>query len=310
VLPGDTSVPTSLLCVQDCPTGATLADGVSDADSPFTTASTAGTPLQSADATTYTWDAANYRLSDDASPPVEINKDTPVSGGVTDHWTYGISTGPLVDPADASQLYCDGTALPYCNHLTWSVTTTYQFEFGPMSHSNMVFLRKADNTIVHFSPPMTVDYTVPANTDGDEPYGKLAGASLLLHSEGFGSLHGFPGHCFDDATNEPADCTGSGTRYLPSISIPEGGSVTVEGVTKWVKPLEYEKRLKLKSGVTASAAGVTLGEVSSLPTPLPIGTDPKDPKDPSNTQYYAGAFSMSLFEEAPKVIHGKLMTNL
>jgi len=220
-------------------------------------------------------------------------------------YSHGIRT-LLVLPADTEKIQCEWDANYYC---AWEaqkqLSTYYEFEMGPQEWNTVTFLKKADNTIVTFSPPDHPTFHVPDNVGGtNAPYGEFAGADMTLHFEGFGELHGIPGKCFSTNTNEEADC-GPGTRYVPAFSIPYGpdGFVTLDGAKKWVKWLEREIRFKRAPDITSSAQGISFGLVSDLPPVAPLtGSDPDNPFDPQSAKY-AGAWNAEDWKKDPAVIH-------
>jgi len=307
VMPGDTSVPGTLACVQNCATVATMAT-IDDStnDTPFTTGTASGDTAV-ADKVDYAWDATAYTLGDPTGASVS-NAGLPAGLATSSgRYSHGFRT-TLVAPSEVESLLCEHRSGYYCGWMAMkALSTYYEWEVGPQEWHSQSFLKKADNTFVSFSPPDRPAFVVPANTAGtSQPYGEFAGAQMQFHYEGFGSLHGIPGKCFSSLTNEEADC-GQGTRYVPAFVIPYGadGFVTLPGGTKkWVKWLEKEVRFKRAPSVTSSAQGITFGDVSNLPTvPSLTGDDPNDPYD-ATSAYYAGAWDNSYFEQKPQVIHG------
>ncbi len=299
--PGDTSVPTTLKCVQDCMTDASL-DVISDSDAPYTTNTYNNWGnVASGDVETYTWSRSDYTLKDSTSSVV--NSTALPSGNLSGQWQWGLRTGPLVE--DVSNLECSWDNTKYCSWRANELDSYYVWETGTQNWNKATFLKKSDDTYLAFTAPEGASFTVPANTSGSEPYGDFAGAPLRLEFMGFGELHGIPGKCFSSTTNAEVNC-GEGTRYVPAFTIPSdsNGYVTINSATKWVKWLERELRFKPESGITSSAQGITMGTTASLPAAQVLTGDAKDPSDSSNTNYYPGAYSDVNFDVAPSVIQG------
>ena len=132
------------------------------------------------------------------------------------------------------------------------------------------------------------------------------GGHFFDRYEGFGELWGIPSLCFDEDTNEVADC-GPTTRHVSAFSIPHDGNgfVTMaDGSTKWVKWLDREVRFAADSSVTAAAQSITLGDETGLPAAPVLTGDANDPSDGGSAKY-AGDYFPELFNKAPKVIHGE-----
>ena len=303
VNPGDT-VPTTLKCVRDCPTDASL-DVISDSDSPFTTGTYNKWGQVGAGAVeTYTWDTNNYTLTDGAS--AVVNSDALPSGDLSGRFEWGIRSGPLVADTDLSNLECEWDSSYYCDWRANDLSAYYVFETGKKDWNTATFLKKSDDTYLAFTAPEGANFTVPSNTSGtSKPYGDFAGAPLRLEFMGFGELHGIPGKCFSTTTNQEVDC-GEGTRYVPAFTIPSDsdGYVTINSSTKWIKWLERELRFKPESGVTSSAQNITLGAVANLPAAQVLTGDAKDPSMAANTTYYPGDYDSVNWDAAPSVIQG------
>jgi hypothetical protein len=192
----------------------------------------------------------------------------------------------------------------YCDFKSSGLTEYYVFETGRQSWNTSIFLKKADNSYVSFTPPMPAAFTVPANTAGTKPYGDFAGAAMNLQFMGFGQLHGIPGTCFSQVDNTPASC-GPNTRYVPAFSIPsdDNGNVTINGAVKYVKWLERELRFTPVPG-TSTSLGITMGNISNLPAAMVLTGDANDPSVSTNTNIYPGSYGSVDFSKAPAVIHG------
>ena len=319
VYPGDASVPTTLKCATNCFTKASLSVISSDGtDSPFTAntydkwGNVAAGSLE-----TYTFDKDTFQLKDSANNAVyngELPKNGDGSYNVPDYngWKDSIQSGPLVSTSDLSTLECSWDTSKYCSYQQSQLSTYYLWMFGTQDWSTSTFLQKdSDSTYVQFSAPAQLQFTVPANTAGNLPYKEFAGATMILQYEGFGQLHGIPGQCFNRETNLAADCSSS-SRFVPAFSIPYGaeGYAMYGNAKKWIKPLATELRLK-KVTETASALGISFGSAANIPVAPDLSpNDAKDPSDPANTAYYAGAFPAdAVWKQKAKVTHGDVKTS-
>jgi len=304
---GDDTMPTSLTCVHRCYKHTTLqlADTTNDNE---LVSSTNTWAIPKADAIAYTWDAATYTLTDGDNNAV--NKDSLPSScvgtqGYPCDWEYGVHMD-LMDTAELASLECGHDASKYCEYKIREQTTFYTFTVGLQEWNSLAFLMDSNSQVVQFSKGFRPTYTVPANTNGNEPYGDLAGANLALDYHGFGELHGIPGYCVDMETNERSDSCSGNSRYVERFSISDGETVDVGGTTYWVRALESEIRFK-KATQTNAALGISLGDVANLPAAMVLtGDDPLDPRDPSNTNY-AGPYAGTEFETQPCVHHGTVL---
>lgn len=311
VLPGDTSVPTTLKCARNCPTATLLAT-----TSPYTTGTNMkGGGTLAADVVTYTWSPSTYQLKDATSTALS-NDLLPSGTSLSQFASSGISTGALVDASpnntnwtSTGTMSCGGNSGAFCDFKANNLEVYYVWQNGTQDFNAANFLKKSDGSYIAFSPPQSATFAVP-----DKPaFGEYAGANMNLQFGGFGNLWGIPGKCFSPQTNQPADCSSS-TRFVPAFSIPAntattyGGKLTIGGATKWVKFLDREIRFKL-AGVVGSngyarPADITLGNTNNLPAAMSLSTaDTENPSDSTNSNY-AGSVQKSDFSTAPSVIHG------
>lgn len=299
VRPGDSTVPSTLKCLRDCPTAATIAS-FSGSNSPYSQ-STTGWDIDPNNVVSYTWDSTNYDLKAAgvavATPTLSTQQ---WSGGA---YSWGFSTGTLIGGSENMAL----VACPYGNGAKlcgWKAddayTTTYEWQMGPNDWNTATFLQKSDNTFVAFTAPQPATFGVP----NDAKYGEYAGSTMQLQYQGFGELHGIPGACFSTVDNSPADC-GPNTRWVPAFAIADGSTVTIGGETKYVKGLESEIRFAKLAG-NAAANAITMGGAVSLPATMNINSlqDTTDPSNSANSAIYPGAYSGVNFGQDPAVIHG------
>jgi len=319
VKPGDTTVPTSLKCVQDCPVVSRIIDFVSNPsnDPSVTSPFHADTVNQWGGIATpiaYTWVPDTYQLKDASNTEVSsalFANITPTNKSQLENtnFNWGLRSGALVDASGTNftsggAMDCDGNGVGtnYCDNKANGLDEYYRFETGLQDWNTAVFLKNPSGSIVSFSAPVEASFVVP-NESG---YGQYAGASMNLQFQGFGDLHGIPGRCVNPYTNLEASCD-SDTKWFPAFSIADGTAITIDGATKYVKWLDRELRFAPAAG-TAASLGVTLGAASSLPAAITSTScaDTADTANPCNisSSNYPGAFSYEYFKKAPSVIHG------
>jgi hypothetical protein len=319
VKPGDTTVPNSLKCVQDCPTAVRMTAFVANPSndpsvtSPFDATtinqwSGVATPL------TYTWTPSTYQLIDTTSAEIgsvlfaNMNSDDKTNLEKT-NFKWGIRSGALVDATGShftsgGAMDCDGNGVgtTYCDYKASDLDEYYRFETGIQDWNTAVFLKNTNGSIVSFSSPVEASFQVP----NESAYGQYAGASMNLQFQGFGDLHGIPGRCVNPYTNLEASCDAD-TKWFPAFSIADGTAITIDGSTKYVKWLDRELRFAPVAG-TASSLGVTLGAASGLPAAITSTScaDTADTANPCNSSSanYPGEFSYEYFKKSPSVIHG------
>lgn len=303
VLPGDTTVPTTLQCVRDCPLSSLL-PSTSSTSSPYsanTVNKWGGTAT--VDVVTYTWSPTAYTLTPSGETALSYAQLPTSLSGTPYQW--GVRSGALVGTTSLASMECSPGSGTYCDFKSSALTEYYVFETGLQNWNTSTFLQKADTSYVVFTPPMSAAFTVPANTTGTtKPYGDFAGAAMNLQFMGFGQLQGIPGKCFSQADNSEVSC-GPNTRYVPAFSIPsdDNGVVTISGATKYVKWLERELRFTLVSG-TSTSLGISMGSLLDLPAAMVLTGDANDPSVSTNTDIYPGSYDSVDFSKAPAVIHG------
>ena len=330
VQPGDTTVPSSLSCVRDCPTAAQINAfrtgnrSVSDASlagwstnprAPFTAGTyRRGGNTALGDVVTYTWSSSDYTLKDATNTELKSANLPAQSILDSNQFRGGVRSGALVAATEVGStktLDCNGAgaSTAQCDFKAVALETFYVWEMGKQPWNTPTFLKKSDNTYVSFTAPENWNFTVPANASGGTiPYGDFAGANMTLSFQGFGQLFGIPGKCFSTTDNTEVAC-GPNTRYVPAFSIPHStdgkitqtvGSTTT---TKWVKWLDRELRFKRDATATAANKSITMGTAADLPSVITAGGS-DDPAVSTNSSIYPGAYSASLFTAKPKVIHG------
>ncbi len=260
VYPTDT-IPATLACFDRCPDPAKF----STAD-PFTNPSMFQ-PVAPSSATysSYTFDTAGMVLKKSGTAVVLT--------AANSSFQWGIRSGALFEPTSANlaMLACehDSTGNSTCGWRAWNAFDVfYTWETGTNNWNRFTALKKSDNTIIKFDPPLQLQYTHTGNG--------YTNAKFYLDYAGFGQLHGIPGKCVNFDTGEDADC-GSNARWIPQFTIPEGSSVTdPAGTTYYVKALEKEQRMTVKTVLTCAAltlVSYTLPEISGYSDPN-IGSEP------------------------------------
>lgn len=297
VYPAD--MPSSLSCLRDCPTAATIADyftSGSSVSSPFVAATfSQWQPTAAADVVSYSGDAARAVLADATGVALTFTDRAALQA----HPQYqnGLRTGRLF--TDLSAVQCDHDASHYCDNKVGELDIYYQWETGPNQWNQFAAVKDASGNVVTFDAPLQVNYSVP----DDARYGSFAGKSIVLQYGGYGDLWGIPGHCVNPVTNEPTTCDGQGSRYVPAFMIPFDetlGRVSMGSTTLLVKWLEREIRFARKDVSVCTSAGLSLPSGLSLPTASGLN----NPADPASA-IYIGA--KPVVSAAPRVIHGEVM---
>jgi hypothetical protein len=306
VLPGDATVPTTLVCIEACPTHAKLSalNPNSMESDAYTDATKDRNDIALADAVSYTFDPSQMTVTRDSeSSPVESSA---IPGSVRQNPSLGHGIQVTLVPDSAkNQLLCEYDTSKYCG---WKAETEldviYSLEVGPQDWHSQSYLKEG-NSYLAFSPPLQPSFVVP----NEAKYGDYAGSTQLLYYTGHGELH-VPEKCFSKTTNEEEDCN-EDSRHVPALSIPydSDGFVTIkegnDDVIKWVKWLEREIRFKHDTTATAAGSGITLGNTNDLPT-APDPNDSNDANDPLNaaSPKYAGTWPTATMASEPAVVHG------
>jgi len=295
VYPGAPGAPTNLACVADCPTPASVTTFIGDVQN--------GNPHTLPRNPNGTDTPVSYAFHGVSGHLQHAAQDVAFAPGVTpqmlngSRFGHGVRTGRLVPADQLVNMFCQGSGTHYCETRAEELAEYYVWEFGANPWNQFVGLRTPGTTdFVPFDPPMQVSYQVP---NRPAEFGEHAGTQLRLSYNGFGELHGIPGHCVNPENNQPTDCGGAGNkRYVPAFAIPhhvvEG--VVSDGVNNYfVKWLDRELRFaRVASG---ACSGLTLGSLANLPSLAGL-RNPADPQDP----VYIGA--EPVITGAPRVIHG------
>jgi hypothetical protein len=296
VYPSD--LPSTLYCVRDCPTEASMAAyfvaGTPEI-SPFVAATANNwNPTPAANIVSYSSDAATAMLIDGASQPVALAD--PAAFQQSPQFQGGVHSGRLFTTlADAE---CDIGSATYCDWRVNNIDVYYQWETGPNSWNQFAAVKDSGGNFVEFDAPLQVTYQVPTGA----AYGQYSGKSIVLQYGGFGDLWGIPGVCVSRLTNEEVSCDTQDARYVPSFVIPFSltqGQVTAGDTTYDVKWLEREIRFAKKDLSVCTTAGLTIPTGITLPT----AADLKDPSDPTSDIYIGVKPTVT---DAPRVIHGEV----
>ena len=166
VLPGDTSVPTTLVCLERCPTYAKLSalTASSTETDAYTDATKDGGDIALADAVSYTFDPSQMTIKlDSESNPVSSSA---ISGAVRESYNdlkYGVHM-TLVPDSGKSKLVCEGDSSKYCGWMAHTeLDEFYTFEVGPQDWHSQSYLKARRATrrmashslasLVHVPPP-------------------------------------------------------------------------------------------------------------------------------------------------------------
>ena len=306
VYPGDSTVPATLYCANNCPTAASLQayfgqSGANPVASPYAGASYNNfQPTSVAGLTAYT--VVNAVMTDPSSQAVV---DTNASAyHAFSQYQNGLMSGRLFGNLGDAQ--CPGTSSPanYCDYQVNSAAVYYVWQTGPGSWNQFAALKDATATFVHFDAPLNVNFNVPAGAE----FGSYAGTAIILQYNGFGDLSGIPGSCVSPSTNLAVDCTTPNSRYVPQFVIPYDPTATPQqgiattstnGVTTTylVKWLQREIRFAVKAASVCSIAQLVAPTGVTLPTSVSL----KDPSS-SSSDVYLG--TQPVVTSAPRVIQG------
>jgi hypothetical protein len=290
VVPGSTSL--TLYCLNQCPTTAQLAA--------FSTGSSSTTPFgsgtdqqwfsapSSANTVTYAFAAAGLMES---GSPVVLEQASQFPSG-SPYAQNGIQTGWLFDAplstANCPSGYAAGTVCQPASPATY-----YTWQTGTQQWNQSLWLT-AGGSVVPFDPPQNIAYTVPAGS----AFGSYAGLPILLQFNGFGNLSGIPGYCVSPVDNSVVDCGTNGASYVPMFSIPDGTTMSLQGIAG---PPATPLILKALNGeiLLAQAPG-HCSSMTLTAQPLPSG-GLHDPGNPADSEYLG---LMPTVTAAPKVIDG------
>ena len=296
VYPADMASISTLYCVRDCPTAASLEQYFQQGSQlqwPYATATANNwQPTAVGNVVNYQLNSTTALLKDAANQSVTFTN----ADAYNQHPQYmnGVRSGRLFpNLADAECAAGSGT---YCDAKVNDLPVYYQWETGANSYSQFAAVKDSSGTFVHFDAPLLVNYTVPTGA----AYGQYAGTSLVLQYGGYGDLWGVPGYCVSPDTNAVVPC-GENVRYVPSFQIPfdtiKGVATGAGNATYYIKWLDREIRFANKTPSVCSAANLTLPSNIILPT----SSNLKDPGD-ANSDIYTGV--RPTVNEAPRVIHG------
>jgi hypothetical protein len=306
VYPGDTTMPATLYCANNCPTAASLqayftqGNGNSVA-SPYVAASYNNPqPLLAAALTAYT--VGNAVLMDSSHSPV-------VDTSATDYQPYpqyqsGLTSGRLFGTLLDAQCPDGASPADYCDYQVNSAAVYYVWQTGPGSWNQFAALKDASGNFVQFDAPLNVNFTVPSGST----YGSYGGTSIVLQYNGFGELSGIPGSCVSATTNRPVDCATPNSRYVPQFVIPYDPTATPQqgiattaasGVTTTylVKWLQREIRFAVKDPSVCSADNL----LAPIGVQLPTAAGLKDPSSSASDVYLGTEPTVTA---APRVIQG------
>jgi hypothetical protein len=288
VIPGSESEPSTLYCLNNCPTAASVAESnaYSSGNAPSPYGSTTATQWYSAPSldNTVSYTFGSSGLVENGAPMIINNS---AFSNANPMFRNGVMSGRLFPDPFASCMsgstVCEPSAPTV--YYTWS-TGTSQW------NQSMWLTKTSDSSVVAFDPPQHVSYTVPSGS----AYGTWAGKNIQLQFNGFGNLFGIPGYCVSPINNRVSDCSVEGARYVSMFSIPDGATMTLnENTPIIVKALDAEIRL---NDLGASAAQCSAMSLTPLAPPTGGVHDMSDPSD----AFYIGV--QPTVTDSPKVIDG------
>ena len=274
VYPGDSGVPTSLACFEQCPdaTPAIIeASSWEAGDNSYTNLAQNTAPGSLVAGTHY----AAYTF-DTTSMLLKYNGEAVVMTESSDDYQWGLWTGAFIDVDDLSSLACDWDSDKTCPWQAYqSLSSYYTWETGANEWNKLTMLKDPSTSeYLEFDPPLMVKYTTSNDT------------KIFLEYNGFGDLWGIPGKCIDADSGEEVSCheggeEGKHVRWVPEFSIGEGETVVNTSdntTTYYVKPMEMEQHMLAvdEANCTASLAleTQTLPDGSSYSDPE-IGDQPE-----------------------------------
>jgi hypothetical protein len=306
VYPDDSSLPSALHCVNNCPTADTLQSYLAQGSgtSPYISAT-----YNSWQPTTM---PVTYTLNGNVLGNSSIAVVDTVAADYQNSQMYqnGVMSGRLVENLADAQCGTDQSGNPqYCDWKISSADVYYQWQTGPSSWDQFTAVKDGSGSFVHFDAPLNVSFKVPANSAGNSPYGAYANTNLILQYGGFGDLWGIPGSCVSSVTNQAVDCQDSSgvARYVPAFAVPydpsanpQQGVVATSTRTYLVKWLDREIRFAQEPAATCSNAGLSTAHAT-----LPDASGLQNPGDPSSAVYNGAEPTPA--NTAPRVIQGEVM---
>lgn len=294
VTPGSSAL--TLHCLNQCPTAASLAAfAAGDAQTtPFgnNTAQQWFSAPAAANTVNYTFDGGGLEDSSGGTAvPLVLESASQYPSGSA-YAQNGINTGDLFDmPLTAANCPAGMPAGTVCQPA--NPATYYTWQTGPQQWNQSLWLT-TNGSVVAFDPPQNIAYTVPTGA----AYGSYAGLPILLQFNGFGSLGGIPGSCVNPVNNAAEDCNVPSSRYVPSLSLPDGATMTLPNpqTALIIKALSAELRLN-NLGPSASSPCSTMTLAAAT---LPSGGT-HDPSNSSDSEYVGVKPAVTA---APAVIDG------
>lgn len=252
VVPGDSTVPATLRCYDNCPKA-----GPSGMDKNDPAYANNGT-------------AHNYTYT---SGLIRDGANAATLGEAQSGKSWGFGSGPMFDPnaTNLAALACPWDAAQVCPWKAWGeLGEFFMWETGPNSWNKFTSVVDGNGNVVKLDPPLPVQYVYPAvGTGGVNPTAvdqKFAGNTFYLQYGGFGNLQGIPGKCFnpENPADTDIDCSKPGRRWVPEFTIPSG-SVAKNGNgvdAYYVKPLEVEQRMA--KAADASCSSIKVSDLSGM----------------------------------------------
>lgn len=288
VLPGDADQPTTLYCLSNCPTAASLA-AFTGSNSPYgnNTGGQWGVSPGSANTVTYGFGSTGLMES---STILKISDPSLFTG----QYQSGVQSGRLFT-SPLTNANCP-TTVPGPNYVCAPALPTayYTWQTGPNQWNQHMWLtNNTDSSIVQFDAPENITYTVPSGSE----YGTWAGKTIQLQFNGFGNLQGIPGQCVSPTTNSAVDCSTGGARYVPAFALPDDTTMTLtsSNTPLIVKALNAEVRL---ANIACNSTNISRPDTIAT---MPSAADLHDPSDSADATYIG---AMPTVTDTPKVIGG------
>ncbi len=238
VYPTDT-IPSTLLCFQNCPDPTQLTDPSADS----LTLTDKNWWIDATPDSSYYYE---YTF-DSASMVLKYGGNSAVMSAENSSQPWGFHSGILFDATtdNFDIVACDWNSSQTCNWQAWdNMVVYYTWETGPEEWNKFTAIKDSNGDFARFDPPKMVTY-VHSQTDSTKHDNKYDGVKFNLDYSGFGNLHGIPGRCVSPETGATAQCD-QNARWIPEFNITAGSLATdvADGTTEYViKPLHVEQQM-------------------------------------------------------------------
>ena len=193
-------------------------------------------------------------------------------------------------PAGESQ-HVLGVQEYYCDYKFYEIPIHYEIRLKQMPVYTLIDSDDVNETPIDISDPVTLEYTVPANTEYNfsneiltgDPNEDLEGRKYKLQFEGFGNLYNIPGRvvdvCNDSVIGKYTDNWNNCYRYVHDFVIPNGTILKDTNGANYLKVKalrgdEYLKKIDFPYDSFTKAIGDVPGDNNLLNIFTDIGNKP------------------------------------